>query len=425
MLLVIIILFSLFIQNSAYAKSSERIVYNPIKIEFEKNRDELKEKRITYEGVYIMNLDGSNKKKLASSCLSFSDKKSCYDRGIFDVKFSPDGERVSFVKEKSLYVVTPDGSSKKKISDPYIYNYSEYSKQKIYSWSPDSKKIAYIEGGLFVYNLENNGLFKICGFDRDLTRYSWSSDGNMIAYIGNKNGIISIKDTQNGKLLKSFDLEISNYDKEVYYIENIQFSPDNSTLAVSIFDNRQEFTLHMIIVDIELETITRISELTGGISDYEGKISWSPMEKSLVFMNPDSYNCMMYNNDNQTIKELEQVTFRHTFSPDGQKILFNDSNKLGIYNVPEDTVSYINLSTHFSKGIGLYTYLSPFLGFKWSSDSQKICFADWFEASQRLCNNERKAGTPRADSVYTCKYNGSNFYKIPLNCQVTSYDLNW
>ncbi|MEQ8226024.1 MAG: hypothetical protein ABRQ37_27170, partial [Candidatus Eremiobacterota bacterium] len=211
--------------NIALAKSGGKIVYSPVRIDFKPDSDgyELIEKKVTYSGVYIMNLDGTGKGKLASSCQASSG-------GISDVRFSPDEKKVSFIKEKSLWVINIDGTKKKNIG---ILNKS-WKKDILYKWSPDSKKIAFMgDGILYIANTDGSKLIKAQSYG-DNMQYEWSGDSKRIACNNEGDSQIFIRDSRNGNIIKTFNIDLApNRQDEKEIISKMYFSHDNSILAVS------------------------------------------------------------------------------------------------------------------------------------------------------------------------------------------------
>jgi len=414
-----------------------RIVYTPIDIKFKtvytENSNYLEAEKTTYTGVYVMNLDGSNKVKLASPCSPFSDFSRRFDNGIFEVRFSPDGKNVSFIKEKNLWVVQSDGKQKYKIA-----SIGSMGWENTYEWSPDSKKLSFLDNkSLYTVNFDGTSSVKIHSYDKSVS-YGWSRDGKMIAFSSNGGREIFIKNSGDGKEIKNFNL--GDYISGKNQWVKISFSPDNSKFAVAVLDSGDTCDIKIFICHIERGTTEFITQMGHDITIYNDELCWNPVKYMLVFTMYDNSArgeyCMIY--ENGTLEKLIQGDFP-TFSPDGEKLLvygfYKDGfqDELDIYDFSNGNVTYIrgneNLAFFSDKttdGIRLRPWWSSFPEFKWSSDGNKICFADWWEPSQRgPTDNVKSSGTARAGGVYTCNADGNGFYQIPLGCEVTWYDLHW
>jgi hypothetical protein len=124
--------------------------------------------------IFIINIDGTNKKKLTNSV----NTDEC-------PAFSPDGKRIAFVSHRSgrpeLYLMNADGSNQHNITTTGSHCFPD--------WSPDGNKIvtAYY-GMLFTINAD--------GSDRkNLTQGgypSWSPDGTQIVFDSEGDGIYKI-----------------------------------------------------------------------------------------------------------------------------------------------------------------------------------------------------------------------------------------
>ncbi len=76
--------------------------------------------------IYIMNSDGSDIRPLKNS-----------DKNESEPGFTPDGKKVSFVREGQIWVCNIDGSDEEKLTDIY-------TEASGYKWSSDGKKLLFV-----------------------------------------------------------------------------------------------------------------------------------------------------------------------------------------------------------------------------------------------------------------------------------------
>lgn len=103
--------------------------------------------RFSEAGLYL--LDGTSKRKLVLN--------SELGGGIWEPLWSPDGHWIAFMSGDQLFVIRPDGSGLRRLTN-------SARDKRHYGWSPDSRTIAY--GPIFAY--EQRGLYLV-DVDRPLT----------------------------------------------------------------------------------------------------------------------------------------------------------------------------------------------------------------------------------------------------------------
>ncbi|WP_169301345.1 TolB family protein [Pontimicrobium aquaticum] len=181
---------------------------------------------------YIMNIDGSNKRRLTNEPKS-------KDSGTWNSTISPNGHYVVFSSlrtnnHEKIYRMNIDGSELISISN----NTKGYPK-----WSPDSKYIIYetsnsIKGNDIVITDINGNNKKTLIKSKDNLRYpTFSKDGKMIAFIKQKSNYAElIVANSNGKNQKKL-LDIDKWSR-------ISFSSDSKSI-VFVSKNERISTINL------------------------------------------------------------------------------------------------------------------------------------------------------------------------------------
>ena len=274
--------------------------------------------------ICIMNSDGSDPKFLKNS-----------DKNETEPGFTPDGKKVSFVRDGQIWLCNTDGTGEEKLTDMY----TEVSG---YKWSSDGKKLLFVSS---VYpDCPDQNCNKSKDDDREKSNVKakiitglmyrnwnvWRDDKISHLFLFNKDAKSTIDLTLNSKSdVPPVDLGSAN---------DYSFSPDNSEIVlttnldpvVAISTNNDVF-------------VTKVSEASGS--------SASPLMK---------------------ISQSKGNDFMPMYSPDGKYIAFLSMKRPGFEADKKDIVlydrsagSYKNLTVNFNLSVDEY---------KWSPDSRVLFF---------------------------------------------------
>ena len=182
-------------------------------------------------------------------------------RGPEDVKWSPDGSKVSFVQrddsgehgalyyvdlatgkpavlvasEKLAALAPPTSSIKDERKKEAAQRYSLAA----YHWAPDSKKLLFDSmGQLWLFTLDNGTAVQITASSDGVVDPQFSPDGSRIAYVRKHNLYVRQVDGGNERTLtKDGDDNVLNgevdwvYEEELYTRSNYFWSPDGKQIA--------------------------------------------------------------------------------------------------------------------------------------------------------------------------------------------------
>jgi len=289
--------------------------------------------------IYIMNTDGSNRKKLLE-----------LDEQVYtsEIKWSPDKKYIAFGSMSDIYIMNSDGSNLKNLTNSYGTYLS-------FAWSPDSSFILYefIEGEfpassedvaekseIYSINIDDsnrNRLTKneICDFDPAL-----SPDGKSIVFAsfeGPANDIyIMDSDGSNQRNLtnSSYSNEFSpiwSYDGKYIYYGN------PSCICIMKADGSNQ-------KDLNGYAMWKFEPSPDG--NYIGYVDYSIDNSEIYIMNSDGSN-------QKNLTNSPAINDDFVWSPDSKSIMFISINgiKSEIYKINVDGSNLVKLTNESSEYI--------------------------------------------------------------------------
>src|SRR6266404_1134987 len=318
-------------------------------------------------------------------------------RSVGEVKFSPDGSRVAYT------VINNDGPGRP-YSQLWIMTVADNKSNRLGGekepssnpeWSPDGRSIAY-EGrigdksGLIVANADGSNakfLSPILGTNNPLPStgksVTWSPDGKRIAFVNAVPG----PETQDAT-------------GDPVVITRYLYKPDDSEGFTRFNDNRR---LHIFVVDI---SSGQVRQLTPG-DHYQHSIDWSPNGEEIAFIsNREPNEDQFFNYDIFTLKvsdgsmrrltSTESAEYRPRWSPDGKTIVYQ-ATKRGLTDLEttmEDTHVWL-INANGSDRREISSMIDNRQGAPaWSADGKAVFFTVQDRGNVRLYRLPVAGGTP-------------------------------
>ena len=263
--------------------------------------------------------------------------------------WSPDGGRIAFVSDRrghrGLYVMNVDGSETRRLTN---YPHNDVSQP---TWSPDGKRIAYVSWldgfgtNIFVISDDGTGMTNLTSFHGISTPAdegmgpSWSPDGEHIAFISNPRGRYQIH------IMKSDGTEMTRLDNRICpdpWTEygskghrvphrSLAWSPDGTRIAFTCGDS------YLYLVDPSGLNQTSLYACDDPIASP----TWSPDNMLVAFacgLSVNSYYLYMINIvDGEVTRitderpdDIQPYDLNPSWSPDGSEIAFTSHIDGGI-----------------------------------------------------------------------------------------------
>ncbi len=217
---------------------------------------------------------------------------------------------------KQIYSIRADGSGLVNLTnDPTVPNFSP-------SWSPDGARIVYSRNfSIWVMNADGTNKMPLA----DGVSPTWSSDGSKIAFLvgdGFTYGAIYLMNADGSN--RRFLVSCSPYSE-------IDWSPDGRQIAFSDYHGTDRENIYVINVDGTGQTA-----ITNSVRD-SSYPAWSPDGSKIAFARHNGFNSTIYtmNADGSGPVQITNSLANDTYpswSPDGMRLAFSS----GPYNSPSN-----------------------------------------------------------------------------------------
>jgi len=263
--------------------------------------------------------------------------------------WSPNGKKIAYIYEESLYLMNSDGSDKRELEND-LYEYPPI-------WSPSGDNMLYLGhsdlAGWDLFRIDANGENKtsLCGTTTKPHHASWSPDGQKIAFT-TYHATLSVMNAD-GTNLHTVLNDVNTW-------QTPRWSPDmNKLLFTSGFDYDRDAYL----INSDGSNLIRLPIDSVWESDVQFSIDGT---KVFTSGNGDIYSI---NSDGSGITNLTDGQGQNgnfQLSPDGTKVAFTSSRD-------GDAALYI-MASDGSGQQGLVGPVTGYNGISWSPDGKEIAF---------------------------------------------------
>lgn len=200
------------------------------------------------------------------------------------VTFSPDGKRVTFIRNGRLWGMNPDGTDEKVIVDsPRVVDYE---------WSPDGKWVVYsrVDGSfaseLYIIPATGGEAKNVTRFATENIGVTWSPSGNRLCFLSNRRGQTGVyvmnlqKDSAPGAASSS-DIDWDDIHHRVKQVSNAEARECaiNSTGSLVAYSSTGQSTDDLWIANVATGSTLRLT--TGNLRPTQ--ITWSRKTSSMLF----------------------------------------------------------------------------------------------------------------------------------------------
>jgi len=310
--------------------------------------------------------------------------------------FSPDGKKVSFVRDNNIYIkdlsskeikqITTDGKYNSIINGAPDWVYEEeFSLLTGMQWSPDSKKIAFLR-----FDESEVRQFNMTKFQRNLYPENYTFK---YPKAGEKNSIVSVH-VFNIELNSTMKMDVGNEIDQ--YIARIKWPSNSNQLSIIRF-NRLQNKMDILLDDINTgESKLLYSENNKYYlpEPTDNLITYTEDGKSFIITSEKSgYNQIyLYGMDGKLIKQLTQGTNEvieiYGYNQREKQVFYKafDQNpsKSEVYSVKTETLEILKLSPNSGSNNAEFSKTFKYFILNYSNSSTPTSFSLYNDKGKKL-----------------------------------------